>query len=73
MSADAMERLHTRLEREKGSRLAMRVGLHTGLRVRPAECAPCRTPAIDIPLPPLLSYGFSASITHAILRPSLTS
>jgi hypothetical protein len=70
---DAMERLHTRLGREKGTRLAMRVGLHSSLRVRPAECAPCRTPAIDVPIPPLLSYGFSASITHATFRPSLTS
>jgi class 3 adenylate cyclase len=70
---DAMERLHTRLERDKGTRLASRAGLRTGLRVRPAACALCRTPAIDIPIPPLLSYGFSASITHATLRPSLTS
>jgi hypothetical protein len=70
---DAMERLPTRLGREKGTRLARRVGLHSSLRVRPAECAPCRTPAIDVPSPPLLSYGFSASITHATFRPSLTS
>jgi class 3 adenylate cyclase len=70
---DAIERLPTRLAREKGTRLAVRVGLQTSLRVRPAECAPCRTPAIDVPIPPLLGYGFSASITQATVRPSLTS
>jgi hypothetical protein len=70
---DAMAGLHTRLAREKGARLAIRVGLPTGLRVRPAAGALCRTPALDIPIPPLLSYGFFASITQATLRPSLTS
>jgi hypothetical protein len=70
---DTIERLNTRLEREKGTRLAIRVGLHTGLSVRPAACALYRTAALDIPLPPRLSYGFSASITQATLRPSLTS
>ena len=70
---DAMERLPTRLEREQGTRLAMRVGLQTSLGVRPADYAPRRTPATDVPIPPLLSYGFSASITQATFRPSLTS
>jgi class 3 adenylate cyclase len=70
---DAMVRLHTRLARDKGTRLAIRVGFPTGLRVRPAAGALYRTPALDIPIPPLLSYGFSASITQATLRPSLTS
>jgi Adenylate and Guanylate cyclase catalytic domain len=70
---DAMERLHTHLAREKGTRRAVRVGLQTSLRVRPADCAPGRTPAMGVPIPPLLSYGFSASITQATARPSLTS
>jgi Adenylate and Guanylate cyclase catalytic domain len=52
---DAMERLPTRLARAKGTRLAMRVGLHTRVRVRPAACTPCCTPAIAVPNPPLLS------------------
>jgi class 3 adenylate cyclase len=68
-----MQRLPTRLERDKFPQLAMRVELPTGLRGRPAECAPCRTPAIDRPIPPPLSYGFSASMIHATFRPSLTS
>jgi class 3 adenylate cyclase len=70
---DAVERLHTHLARDKGTQLAIRVGRNMGLRVRPAECTPCRTPTINVPIPPLLSYGFSASITQATFRPSLTS
>jgi hypothetical protein len=70
---DAVERLHTHLARDKGTRLSIRVGRTTGLRVRPAECTPCRTPTINVPILPLLSYGFSASITQATFRPSLTS
>jgi hypothetical protein len=70
---DAMEQWHTRLDRGQGTPLAIRVGLHTGLRVRAAACALGRTPTLDGSLPPLLRYRFSASITQATVRPSLIS
>jgi hypothetical protein len=51
---DTVERVKTRLAREKGTRPVLRVGLSTGLRGRPAACTLCRTPTRDGPIPPLL-------------------
>jgi hypothetical protein len=38
--------------------------LHMGLRVRPAAGALCRTPTLETPIPPLLSWGTAATVAR---------